>query len=81
MLWSKMKNRIIALVVGSILLLFCANLLAQGPGILWVKDYDIGRCYSFKPTHDNGYIIVGENSYGNTDCLLVKGLVTDYQMQ
>jgi len=67
-----MKNRIIALVVGSILLLFCANLLAQGPSILWVKDYDIGRCYSFKPTHDNGYIIVGENSYGNTDCLLVK---------
>jgi hypothetical protein len=62
-----MKNRIIVLVVGMVLLLF-SSLLAQAPDTLWTKTFggpfeDVG--WSVQQTNDQGYIISGWTfSYG-----------------
>jgi hypothetical protein len=72
-----MKNRIIALVVGMILLLF-SFLVAQAPDTLWTRTYgladdDYGR--SVIRTYNGGYAIVGYSysfSAGFTDAYFVK---------
>jgi hypothetical protein len=56
-----MKNRIIALVVGTVLLL-CSSLPAQAPDTLWTRTYggfdeDMGR--SVRQISTGGYIILG----------------------
>jgi hypothetical protein len=58
---GKMKNRIIALVVGIVLLLFTI-LYAQAPDTLWTRTYGGGNvdyARTIEPTTDGGYIIVG----------------------
>jgi hypothetical protein len=72
-----MKNRIIALVVGMILLL-CSSLFAQAPDTLWTRTYggydeDLGR--SVLQTTDGGYIIAGATlSFGvdSADAYMIK---------
>jgi hypothetical protein len=72
-----MKNRIIALVVGIILLLL-SSLNAQAPDTLWTKTFggDSGDiASSIQQTLDGGYIAVGgTNSFGNgkRDVYLIK---------
>jgi hypothetical protein len=62
-----MKNRIIALVVGMILLLV-ASLVAQAPDTLWTRTYggtDLEWGSSISQTSDGGYIIAGNTeSFG-----------------
>jgi hypothetical protein len=72
-----MKKRIIALVVGTVLLL-CSSLPAQAPDTLWTRTFggDSGDiASSIHQTLDGGYIMVGgTNSFGNgkRDVYLVK---------
>jgi hypothetical protein len=63
-----MKNRITALVVGMVLLLF-SSLSAQAPDTLWTRTYGGTQgecCLSIQQTADSGYIAVGwTGSFGN----------------
>jgi hypothetical protein len=63
-----MKNRIIALVVGMVLLLF-SSLPAQVPDTLWTKMYggsNVEYGFSVCETADSGYVIAGRtHSFGN----------------
>jgi hypothetical protein len=69
-----MKNRIIALVVGMVLLVF-SFLFAQSPDTLWTRTYggsNVEYGFSVCETTDSGYVFVGRtHSFGN-DIYIVR---------
>ncbi|MCK4397010.1 T9SS type A sorting domain-containing protein [candidate division WOR-3 bacterium] len=73
-----MKNLKKLLLSGTVILLFSANLFAQGPDTLWTRTYggnDIDWGHSIQQTSDGGYIVAGYTAsfgVGAWDVYLIK---------
>jgi hypothetical protein len=68
---SAMKNRIIALAIGMVLLVF-ASLCAQAPDTLWTRTYggaEYEEAYAIQEINDKGFVVAGyTKSYGAGEC-------------